>query len=100
MTRALTPPKSSSDNRDMTGFLSPDEPGLCVPIPIRRPLSLAWVSDELIAETQRLWSVRYGREVAVDEAIDRCVFARACALSGARVRPRVACGAHAATWRS
>lgn len=70
MTRALTPPESSNDNRDMTGFLSPDEPGLCVPIPIRRPLSLAWVSDELIAETQRLWSVRYGREVAVDEAIE------------------------------
>ncbi len=70
MTRALTPSKSSSDNRDMTGFLSPDEPGLCVPIPIRRPLSLAWVSDELIAETQRLWSVRYGRAVAVDEAIE------------------------------
>lgn len=55
---------------NMTGFLSPDEPGLCEPIPIRRPLSLAWVSDDLIAETQRLWSARYGREIAVDEAIE------------------------------
>ena len=55
---------------NMTGFLSPDEPGLCEPIPIRRPLSLAWVSDELIAETQRLWSARYGREIARDEAIE------------------------------
>ncbi len=70
MTRLLTPPKSSTDDRDMTGFLSPDEPGLCAPIPIRRPLSLAWVSDELIAKTQRLWSARYGREVSMDEAIE------------------------------
>lgn len=55
---------------NMTGFLSPDEPGLCEPIPLRRPSSLAWVSDELIAETQRLWSARYGREIAMDEAIE------------------------------
>lgn len=55
---------------DITGFSSPDEPGLCVPVPVRRPLSLAWVSDELIAETQRLWSARYGREISVEEAIE------------------------------
>jgi hypothetical protein len=60
----------ASSGGDMTGFSSPDEPGLCVPVPIRRPLSLAWVSDELIAETRRLWSARYGREVSVDEAIE------------------------------
>ena len=61
---------------DITGFSSPDEPGLSVPIPIRRPLSLAWVSDELIAETQRLWSARYGREIAMDEAIEILVNVR------------------------
>jgi len=33
-------------------------------------LSLAWVSDELITETQRLWSERYGREISVEEAIE------------------------------
>lgn len=55
---------------DITGFSSPDEPGLCVPVPVRRPLSLAWVSDELIDETQRLWSARYEREISVDEAIE------------------------------
>ncbi len=55
---------------DITGFSSPDEPGLCVPVPVRRPLSLAWVSDELIAETQRLWSARYGREISTEEAVE------------------------------
>jgi hypothetical protein len=33
-------------------------------------LSLAWVSDELIAETRRLWSARYEREISVEEAIE------------------------------
>ncbi|WP_437226076.1 hypothetical protein SH661x_004394 [Planctomicrobium sp. SH661] len=61
---------AASSGGDMTGFSSPDEPGLCAPVPIRRPLSLAWVSDELIAETRRLWSARYGREISVDEAIE------------------------------
>ena len=55
---------------DITGFSSPDETGLCVPVPVRRPLSLAWVSDELIAETRRLWSARYEREISVEEAIE------------------------------
>lgn len=56
---------------DITGFSSPDEPGLCDPqVTVRRPLSLAWVSDELIAETRRLWSARYEREISVEEAIE------------------------------
>lgn len=73
MNRMQTPEESRNvpaQRDDMTGFSSPDEPGLCEPVPIRRPLSLAWVSDELIAETQRLWSARYGREVSMDEAIE------------------------------
>jgi hypothetical protein len=73
MTQVLTPPqpqKSDGHYGSITGFSSPDEPGLCVPVPARRPLSLAWVSDELIAETRRLWSIRYEREVSVDEAIE------------------------------
>ena len=73
MNQRQTPEESrngSAPREDMTGFSSPDEPGLCEPVPIRRPLSLAWVSDELIAETQRLWSARYGREISMDEAIE------------------------------
>ena len=63
-------PNDDGHQSDVTGFSSPHEPGLCDPVPIRRPLSLAWVSDELIAETQRLWSDRYRREISVDEAIE------------------------------
>jgi hypothetical protein len=56
---------------DITGFSSLDEPGLCDPqVPVRRPLSLAWVSDELIAETRRLWSARYERDISVEEAVE------------------------------
>lgn len=70
MNQLLKAPKSPTPAGDMNGFLSPDEPGLCEPVPIQRPLSLAWVSDEMIAETQRLWSERYRREVSADEAIE------------------------------
>ena len=35
-----------------------------------RPLSLAWMTDELIAETQRVWSPRYGRDLSTDEAVE------------------------------
>lgn len=62
--------KDRPSGGDITGFSSPDEPGLCGPVPVRRPLSLAWVSDDLIAETQRLWSARYEREISVEEAIE------------------------------
>jgi hypothetical protein len=70
MNQLLKAQESPAPHGDMTGFLSPDEPGLCEPVPIQRPLSLAWVSDEMIAETQRLWSDRYGREISVAEAIE------------------------------
>jgi hypothetical protein len=35
-----------------------------------RPLSLAWMTDELIAETQRVWSPHYGRDLTPDEAVE------------------------------
>jgi len=35
-----------------------------------RPLSLAWITDELIAETQRVWSPHYGRDLSPDEALE------------------------------
>jgi hypothetical protein len=35
-----------------------------------RPLSLAWMTDELIAETKRVWSPRYGRDLSTDEAVE------------------------------
>jgi hypothetical protein len=55
----------------LTGFL----PQNGHPVPVfggapDRPVSLAWMTDELIAETQRVWSPHYGRELSVDEAIE------------------------------
>jgi hypothetical protein len=35
-----------------------------------RPLSLAWMTDELIAETQRVWSPHYGRDLSPNEAVE------------------------------
>lgn len=71
MIRILPVANDRPTGGDITGFSSPDEPGLCDPqVPVRRPLSLAWVSDELIAETQRLWSAQYERNISVEEAIE------------------------------
>ena len=42
------------------------------PLPSGRPRtpSLAWISNELLKETQELWSEKYGRPVTEDEAIE------------------------------
>ena len=38
-----------------------------------RPLSLAWITDDLLRYTQEVWSRAYGREVSEDEAIEMLV---------------------------
>jgi len=35
-----------------------------------RPLSTAWVSDDLLARTRRVWSNAYGRPVGTEEAAE------------------------------
>src|SRR2546430_11983528 len=35
-----------------------------------RPAAPAWMSDDLIAETRRVWSAAYGRVISGDEAIE------------------------------
>jgi len=35
-----------------------------------RPLALAWVTDELIDEHQRVWSRMYGRVITKEEAVE------------------------------
>lgn len=45
------------------------------PVPVSggtpdRPLSLAWITDELIAETQRVWSPLYDHDLSTDEAVE------------------------------
>lgn len=55
----------------MPGFSSPDEQHGQVPdASAARPLSIAWITDELIAETRRVWSPLYGRVLSTDEAVE------------------------------
>lgn len=35
-----------------------------------RPMRMAWMSDDLLAETQQVWSRAYGRAVCVEEAAE------------------------------
>ncbi len=35
-----------------------------------RPAMDGWISDELIAETRRTWSVAYGKVISVEEAVE------------------------------
>ena len=35
-----------------------------------RPLSMAWISDDLLAKTRRVWSRAYGRLISEDEAVE------------------------------
>jgi hypothetical protein len=42
-----------------------------VPVPATvRPSSAAWISDELLAETRRVWSKAYGRVISTEEAVE------------------------------
>ena len=36
----------------------------------RRPVSMRWISDDLIEETRRVWSSLYEREVTEFEAVE------------------------------
>lgn len=60
---------------ELTGLSRPFEehgPGL--------PLSLEWISEELIQETQAVWSKAYGRVISRDEAIEMLVNVKHVAL--------------------
>lgn len=35
-----------------------------------RPASNEWMSDELIADTRRVWSAAYGQVISADEALE------------------------------
>ena len=38
--------------------------------PPERPLSLAWISEEILAKTREVWSKAYGRVVSAEEAVE------------------------------
>ena len=44
------------------------------------PLSLAWISEDLIEETRRVWSKAYGRVVTRNEAVEMLVNVKHVAL--------------------
>jgi len=66
------PQEAVQNSEELTG-LSPEEsahgarPGTTENM---RPLSLAWITDDLLAHTQEVWSRAYGRPVTEDEAVE------------------------------
>ena len=61
-------PKNCSES---PGLPPEIDPHVCAPETApARPLSLAWITDELLAYTQEFWSGRLGRPVTEDEAIE------------------------------
>lgn len=55
----------------MTGFPAENE-AHCKGRPevAGRPLSVSWISDDLIADTRKVWSKVYGRVLAREEAVE------------------------------
>lgn len=49
---------------------APEQQGELPVAVYERPLSIAWMTEELIAETRRVWSPHYGRVISEDEAIE------------------------------
>ncbi len=64
-----TMPAPSGICPELTGLHGPvEEPVTCREA--ARPLSMAWISDELLAQTQRVWSRAYGRPIDEEEAVE------------------------------
>jgi len=57
------PQKDGERPLDFSQETSPDESQI-------RPLSMAWISDELLAETQDVWTEISGQPVSEEEAIE------------------------------
>ena len=66
--------------QDRTGFLRQDVALTPVAGP-PRPMSADWITDDLIAETRRVWSGHLGRIVSEDEAIEMLTNVRNAALA-------------------
>lgn len=56
---------------DSSGFAAPPEqrcpPADALP---RRPPGAAWITDEAVEDTRRVWSPYYGRELTDGEAVE------------------------------
>lgn len=57
--------------RNPTGLSAPPEQGCPASDAMsRRPPGAAWITDEAIADTRRVWSPYYGRELTEAEAVE------------------------------
>jgi len=63
-------PAARENVPESTGFLGPDEEAVAGRETTARPLSMAWISDELLAETVEVWSEAYGCPVSEEEAVE------------------------------
>ena len=50
----------------MIGLTSENE----YPAQAVRPLSLAWITDDLLDQTRKVWSSEYGRVISEEEAVE------------------------------
>ena len=62
---------NAKHGRESTGFRAPnDEAEQGTEASSRPPLSAAWITEELLEETRRVWSEKLGRDVPADEAVE------------------------------
>jgi len=66
----LEMPTAREIDPESTGFVGPDEEAVTGRETAARPLSMAWISDELLAETIEVWSEAYGRQIGEEEAVE------------------------------
>ena len=57
-----------ADTEHIAGLLGETEPS--VSPDNRRPLSISWITDDLLQSTIDIWSPRYGRTLSTEEAIE------------------------------
>ena len=64
-------PESFGKPEESTGLPSENSPHVTLPkVEAERALSMAWIPDDLLAKTQRVWSKTYGRPVGEEEAVE------------------------------
>lgn len=64
-------PEILRNTEDLTGFSAPNgHPDQEPRVNSGRPLSLAWITDDLLHYTREVWAKALGRPVSADEAIE------------------------------
>ncbi len=55
---------------ELTGLVTAGEQGVTEPDVETKPLSSAWISNDLLRRTVEVWSEAYGRPISEDEAME------------------------------